>query len=279
MKDKRTTLITGSSDGIGLATAIRLAALGQEVILHGRDPAKLASAKEVIFKKTGKTSMTVQADLTSMKEVVQLANFVNSNFPKLDTLINNAGGLFPNREITIDGFEKTFAVNHLAHFLLSLKLSPTLEKSKQPRIININSELYKSVQPNFNDLNSTNEYKMMTAYSRAKLYNVYMTLAWKTNLPESRIELVALHPGFVNTNLARNIVGPKKILFSIIRNLFFTSPITGSQTAVHLATQPVLDVHKFYVKSKQQPYTNSALSLDSQNQMWDRSEKLLEYWI
>lgn len=279
MKDKRTTLITGSSDGIGLATAIRLAALGQEVILHGRDPAKLASAKEVIFKKTGKTSMTVQADLASMKEVVQLANFVNSNFPKLDTLINNAGGLFPNREITIDGFEKNFAVNHLAHFLLSLKLSPTLEKSKQPRIININSELYKSVRPNFNDLNSTNEYKMMTAYSRAKLYNVYMTLAWKTHLTESRIELVALHPGFVNTNLARNIVGPKKILFSIIRNLFFSSPITGSQAAVHLATQPVLDVNKFYIKSKQQPYTNSALSFESQKQMWDRSEKLLEYWI
>ena len=190
LNDNRTILITGSSDGIGLATAVRLAVLGQEVILHGRDPAKLASAKEVIFKQTGKTPMIVQADLTSMKEVIQLAHFVNSNFPKLDTLINNAGGLFPNREITIDGFEKTLAVNHLAHFLLSLKLAPTLEKSKKPRIININSKLYKSVQPDFNDLNSTNEYKMITAYSRAKLYNVHMTLAWNTHLPESRIELV-----------------------------------------------------------------------------------------
>ena len=279
MNSERTILITGSSDGIGLATALCLATLGHEVLLHGRDSAKLNSAKDLIFKKTGRAPKTVRADLSSMKEVLQLADFVNSNYLKLDTLINNAGGLFPNPEITIDGFEKTLAVNHLAHFLLSLKLALTLERSKKPRIININSKLYKSVQPSFNDLNSTNDYKMITAYSRAKLYNVYMTLAWQTHLPESRIEVVAVHPGFINTNLARNIVGPKKIFFSIIRNLFFSSPANGAQTVVHLATQPVLDVHHFYVKSKQQAYTDTALSLDSQKKMWDYSDKLLKSWI
>jgi len=279
LNHERTVLITGSSDGIGRATAVRLAELGQEVILHGRDTTKLAAVRDLIFKKTGKVPHIVQADLSSMKEVIRLVEFVNSHFSKLDTLINNAGGLFPNREISIDGFEKTFAINHLAHFLLSLKLLPILEKSKKPRIININSELYKSIQPNFNDLNSMGEYKMMDAYSKAKLYNIYMTLAWKKQLPRSGIELLALHPGYINTNLARHIVGPKKILFSVIRSLFFASPVTGSQTVVHLATQPILNVDKFYVKCKEQTYTDTALNADSQKQLWEHSERLLKSWL
>src|SRR5688572_27137240 len=165
----RIVLITGSTAGIGKIAARELAKLGARVILHGRDPAKTERvAKEL------NVDFAV-ADLSSMAEVRKLAEHIKTKYGRLNVLLNNAGAVNMKREVTVDGYERTFATNHLAYFLLTMLLLPELEKGAPARIVNVSSNAHTSADLNFDDLMMERGWWPWVQYGRSKLCNILFT--------------------------------------------------------------------------------------------------------
>jgi NAD(P)-dependent dehydrogenase (short-subunit alcohol dehydrogenase family) len=250
-------VITGATEGIGKATAIALAAdAGVRLILHGRSESKLSVVKEELEKVHGTGRVdTVVADFASLREVKSLGERLRDAYPTIDVLINNVGAMFSERGETVDGFERTFAVNYLAPTLLTELLHARM--APQGRIINLSSVGYKSAKPDFDDLQSRRSYKMMPAYFNAKLFNLYYTLSLAERLRGSGITVNAAHPGGVRTQLARDFKGPLRFLFSLMMPLFFIPPAKGAETSVYLACSP--DVRtvsgRYFVKCKSEMLT------------------------
>ena len=171
----KTILITGSTDGIGKQTAFELAEMGAAVIIHGKNSLRTKSVYEEIKQKTSNDSVDFFiADFSSLKKVKALSQYIHWKYDKLDVLINNAGVFETERKLSVDGFEKTFAVNHLAHFLLTTLLMDLIKKSDYSRIINVASMAHAS-ELDFDNLNGEKFYDGSTAYSYSKLCNIMFT--------------------------------------------------------------------------------------------------------
>jgi len=237
-------LITGATSGIGKAAAHALAKQGYHVIIHGRNPSKTeVIRKEVIASTDNKQVSAVTADLYSLADVRRMCADIQERFPKIDILINNAGGLMgKERDITEEGFEKTFAVNVLAPFLITHLLMDMLLKSDDARIINVASNSHQlNAKPDFDDIESEHQYNPLRAYGNAKLYLIWNTQHLVAQLQQDGIANVrayTMHPGAVATSFGTGSdLGPVLNFVSRLARFFFRSPEAGADTIVYLATE------------------------------------------
>lgn len=201
MKDK-IVLITGSTDGIGKETALQLAQLGATVIVHGRSTERCQATRDDIRQATGNPNVDcVVADLSSQRQVRQMAADIIVRYDRLHVLINNAGVILLKRQLTEDGLETTFAVNHLAPFLLTLLLLDLLKKSAPARIITVSSTVHYDEQIKFDNLQGERDYYGLGAYKVSKLGNVLFTFELAERLKGTGVTANCLHPGVVATKL------------------------------------------------------------------------------
>ncbi|MCD4671570.1 MAG: SDR family oxidoreductase [Anaerolineaceae bacterium] len=232
---QKTILITGATSGIGREAAMCLACQGMRVIVAGRNPHKTGAAVECIRRESGNLAVeSLLADLSSLAEVRRMANECKARYARLDVLVNNAGGFYSQRYTTVDGFERTFAVNYLAPFLLTNLLLDMLQDSAPARIVNVSSMAHIWGRLPFSNLQSEKAYSGWMAYSRSKMALIYFTYELARRLEGKGVTVNAVHPGLVKTNLQNNDTG---FFNSLLRALeVFAVPMEqGAAPLVHLA--------------------------------------------
>jgi len=273
----KTILITGGTSGIGFVAARSLADMGATVVLVGRDPARTAASAATIQRETGNSAVNaLTANLSSVEEVRNLAGSFMAQYSRLDVLLNNAGAVFTKRQTTVDGYERTFALNHLAPFLLTNLLLDRLKAYAPARIVTVSSMAHAGQKIDFDDVNrTTHSYGAWRAYGESKLANIMFTYALARRLAGTGVTANTLHPGVVNTNFAKNNGGPMKFAMALF-SPFEITPEKGAQTSIYLASSPeVADVSgQYFVKSK--PAKSSPASYDeaAQERLWSLSERM-----
>ncbi|HZC07116.1 MAG TPA: SDR family oxidoreductase [Ktedonobacterales bacterium] len=276
MADK-TVLITGATSGIGFIAARALAAMGAQVVIVGRDPAKAQASVERIQRETGgMKAYALSADLSSMEDVRRLAAEFQARYPRLDVLLNNAGAVFYSYQTTVDGYERTFALNHLAPFLLTNLLLDRLKSDAPARVVTVSSLAHVGQKLDFGDVNQTvRGYRAWRAYGESKLANVMFTYALARRLEGTGVTANTLHPGFVATNFARNN-GPRWQAAMTLARPFAISPERGAQTSIYLASSPdVAGISgKYFIKEKPANSSNVAYDVNAQEQLWSLSERM-----
>ncbi|MEO0732448.1 MAG: SDR family oxidoreductase [Bacteroidota bacterium] len=277
MEDK-TILITGANDGIGKATAWRLAERGAHLVLACRDEAKAQRTALKIIEATGNHKIdTLPLDLASFSSVRAAAEEFLAEHPKLDVLINNAGVYTDRLELTEDGYELQFGVNHLGHFLLTLSLMPALRCCRYcSRIINVSSALHIKGALKFDTLKGetgNKKYSGAYAYAQSKLANVLFTMELDRRFGEE-LTTNCLHPGVVGTRLANKKAGTLTSTIWTMYKPFASKPTQGADTSVYLATSPeVRDVSGRYFDEQQCLRKPSALARNEQlaRRLWEYS--------
>ena len=271
MKNK-VVLVTGATDGIGKETALKLAGLGAGVLLHGRDERKCTRVLDEIKRVNSSGShQFFLADFSSLADVAGMAADIMRSHSQLDVLVNNAGNFYKTRKMSADDFEMTFAVNHLAPFLLTLLLLDLLKAAASARIVNVASSAHKSInRVDFDNLQGEKEYDPFTAYCLSKLGNVLFTKTLARKLAGSGVSVNALHPGVVSTNLLRKSYHIDRI-----------STTEGAKTSVYLASSPkCADVSGMYFKNSQDRKPSElANDKDLQNDFWKISEEMVSDFI
>ena len=277
MKDK-IVLITGSSSGIGLATAEALAAEGAEIILAARSEEKLKEAKkQIVDKSSNKNIKYYVCDFSSQKSIHTLAENIKKDYSKIDVLINNAGGVFPAFKLTEDGLETTIATNHFAYFLLTNLLLDLVKKSDYARIVNVASGSHYDGKMDFESFTKTKGYFILKAYAQSKLANVLFTAELAERLKDSNVTVNCLHPGFVKTDIGnKDTQWYSKLFWSLASKLAGLSVEDGAKTSIYLASSDeVKNVSgKYFDKCKQKEASTLAKSKDLQKQLWLKSEQL-----
>lgn len=260
-------LVTGATDGIGRETARQLLAQGHRVLVHGRSPAKAASAAAEL----GGEAVPVSGDLSRMREVVGLAEQVGAHAASLDVLIANAGVYEMKRQLTEDGFELTMAVNHFAHFLLVQRLRAALRASRASRVVVVASMVHQSGRLDLDDLTFEDGYGAYEAYGASKLANVLFTRALAARLADgSDATANALHPGVIGTKLLCQGFG------------MGGAPVAqGAKTSVYLATSADVQgvTGKYFVDCREAKPSRLALDDRLAEELWQASERLLAAFL
>jgi len=254
--DQRVILVTGATDGIGRQTALELLRRGAHVLVHGRNAAKTSKVAQELARESGSSTLSsVAADLSSMAEVRRLAQEIEASVGRIDVLVNNAGVFLHERQTTVDGHEVTFAVNHLAPFLLTHLLLPKLRQSEQGRIVMVSSIAHSRGRIEFDDLKSEKYFHGYTAYATSKLANVLFAYEMARRLSNSPITSNALHPGVITTKLLKTGFGTTG-----------ASLAQGAATSVKLAMDPTLKATtgKYFADEREQ--RSSSTSHDQQLQ-------------
>jgi NAD(P)-dependent dehydrogenase (short-subunit alcohol dehydrogenase family) len=271
----RICLVTGATRGIGRATAEALAKSGAHVLLHGRDSASVgAVCREMV--RYGQVTGVV-GDLGSLTAVRKLAGDIAAQYPRLDVLVNNAGTGTRRRQTTVDGYERTFAINHLAPFLLTNLLLEKLKASKAARVVTVSSMAHRGATLDFDDLSfEKRKYGGLRAYGESKLANILFTLELASRLAGSTVTANCLHPGVVATNIFAAFGGPTGKIFSVLLRPFMLSPADGAKTSVYLASSPeVANVTgKFFDKCREVPPAPAAQDAAAAKRLWETSAKL-----
>lgn len=273
-------LITGGTAGLGKATAFALPQEGANTFIVGRDRNRCEETVDKIKKMTGNSSVDyIVTDLSSFRDIHALSEEIKQRIPHLDVLINNVGAKFVKRHVTVDGYEMTFALNYLGHFLLTNLLLDLLGKSESARIINVSSGAHGGCSNiNFNDLQKEDVYNGKYAYAQSKLANILFTYELSRRLAGKKISVNALHPGGVATNFCKNngwISWGKHVTAHLLaRNL--VGPTEGAKTIIYLATSPEVEgiSGKYFYNMK--PVSSSQLSYDEDTarRLWDVSLRL-----
>lgn len=278
-----TFLITGATDGIGKATALALAQRGARVILHGRNPAKLEATLAQLRAATGNTSLyPVLADFASLAEVAALADRVRTDFPQLNVLINNAGLLTDHRQLSVDSFEMTFAVNYLAPFLLTVSLLDTLKANTPGRIVHVASTALGGGMVDFDDLQLERGFGGWQAYANSKLMNVLFSHHLAGRLAGSGVVSNALCPGLIDTNFFHTNTlfagGSYERMQPGMR-----PPLEGALVPLHLATDPAAGEINgaFYVRQGRNGRRAVPLDWDRAvaAELWARSLGYVGRWL
>lgn len=269
--------ITGPTSGIGRATALALGERGAHLLLLCRGPEKgEALAREL--RDRGARADVVHADLASLRSVAEAARQVLERSPQLDLLINNAGLVNNARRETEDGLEEMFAVNHLAHFLLTLRLLPALCAAPAARIVHVASDAHHFVRGfDFDDYNwSRRRYRTFPAYGHSKLANILFNRALARRLADTSVVTNALHPGAVASGMGSNNGSLGKIAMTLLRP-FFLTPEQGARTSVYLATAPEVAAHRgeYFIKCKPAQPKPWARDDAAAERLWRLSEQLL----
>jgi NAD(P)-dependent dehydrogenase (short-subunit alcohol dehydrogenase family) len=237
----RICIVTGATSGIGFATAKILARQGATVVTVGRNPAKGTDTVARIRQQTGNHSVQyLQADLSVQAQVRGLAQEFQGAHSRLDVLINNVGAFFRERQLSVDGIEMTFALNHLSVFLLANLLLDTLKASAPARIVNVSSDAHRGARLDFDDLESRRSYRGFRAYAQSKLAVILFTYELSRRLEGTGVTVNVLHPGFVATNMYQNSGKLFKLLRPLI-SLLAKSPEEGAETSIYLATSTEME--------------------------------------
>jgi NAD(P)-dependent dehydrogenase (short-subunit alcohol dehydrogenase family) len=263
MNDK-TILISGSTDGIGKQAAFELAELGAKVILHGRNKPKVKRVLKEMEQKTSNDQLDFFiADLSSLQQIRKMAEEIQKKYSRLDVLINNAGVAMNILEISDDGYEMTFAVNHLAVFALSLLLLDLMTQSAPSRIINVSSMVHSS-SLNFENLVNPRHFDGWEVYCQSKLCNILFTYELAEKLQILGVTVNCVHPGVIDTKLLRVNFGGG-------------NPVTeGSRKLVYLATAPELATvtGKYFYGNRQTRSNEITYDAETRKKLWNLSEKL-----
>jgi NAD(P)-dependent dehydrogenase (short-subunit alcohol dehydrogenase family) len=237
----KTVIVTGATSGIGLVTARELARLGAQTVLISRSAEKCAAAVEQIKRETGQAQVSfIAADLATRAGVQQAAFEFKTSHPRLDVLVNNAGGVFMSRHVTLDGLEMTLALNHLNYFHLTILLLDLLKASGPARIVNVSSDAHRGGKIKLDDLQLTQGYSGFGAYSQSKLANVLFTYELARKLEGTNVTANTLHPGFVKTGFGKNNGGFMTLVLNLLTPLQ-KSPASGAETSIYLASSPEVE--------------------------------------
>ena len=263
-------MITGATSGIGRETAIALAGMGANLVLPVRSLLKGQKLKEEIYNKTGNSQVDImECDLASFQSIRNFTPGFLEKYDRLHILINNAG-LWESKPLkSVDGIELTFAVNHLAPFLLTHLLLDVMKKSAPGRIVNVSSEAHRSGRMKFNDLEGSRGWNSLRAYGQSKLANILFTMKLAELLKDDKITVNSLHPGVVATGLFSML--PKFLMN--FASLFMLSPEKGAQTTIYLATSPeIADITgQYFSKKKIKKPTSEAVDQKVADKLWEVS--------
>jgi NAD(P)-dependent dehydrogenase (short-subunit alcohol dehydrogenase family) len=276
MTDK-TVLITGGTSGIGKETALGLARMNATLVIVGRDQERTVGAVEEIKKTTGNDKVDYYlCDMASLAEVRKLASDFLSDHSRLDVLFNNAGAINSKRSLSKDGYELTFAVNHLAHFLLTNLLLDSLRRSAPSRVIVTSSSAANMGHIHFDDLMLERKYRALKAYSQSKLANQLFTFELARRLQKTGVTANYLHPGVARTGFAMNDRGAMRIGYSLL-SPFLINAKKAAETPIYLASSPDLNevTGKYFVKMREREPTVGATDLASASRLWEISEQLV----
>ena len=274
----KTCVVTGATSGIGHATAIGLARLGAKVVIVARNPVRAAAVAAEIGKIDGAAKAEIViADLTEMKQVRRAADEIRARFDRVDVLVSNAGGMFDTFRESSEGIERTYAINHLAVFLLTLSLHSSLMNSAHPRVVIVASNLQRAayirdyaslVQP---------KYEWSQVYAQTKLRNLIFARALSAIWKADGITVNSLHPGVVDTGLMSGWTnGAMKTVLSVVQKLFL-SPEKGALTSIFLASDPSVAgvTGSYFVKRTPRPHNPAADDVAVQQQLWEESTSFL----
>ncbi|MBA58658.1 MAG: short-chain dehydrogenase [Gammaproteobacteria bacterium] len=272
MNGKR-ILITGGNSGIGLVAATELAKQGAEIVLACRPTEKTEAAISALNFYSTVPVINLEVDLASLDSVRNLAKRFLDSYQTLDVLVNNAGVFPPKQQITEDGFEMQFAVNHLSHFLLSNLLLDCLKSSSPSRVVTISSMLHKKGKVDSESFRGYENYNSSSAYNNSKLYNVLFALELAERTKGTGVTSNVLHPGAVATDIVRDMPW---IIRKII-GLVFMSPEKGAQTTIKLASEPELEgvTGKYFDQLKLDECASLAHDQALRKSFWDKSAELV----
>jgi len=274
LKDQ-TVLITGATSGIGRITAHKLAGMGAQVVVIGRNPARAAETVAEIKRTTGNPQVeALVGDLSLMADVRRMTEEFRRRYDRLNVLVNNAGAVFFRYRLTPEGFETTLALNHLSHFLLTNLLLDQIKASAPARIINVSSLAHYGAFLNPDALLEGRYARSWMAYGQTKLMNILFTHELARRLPDG-VAVNSLHPGLVATNFGRSNGGIFRRMWDIFE-LIAVTPEDGAKTSIYLASSPEVAgvTGQYFVRCK--PVRSSIASYDEQlaRRLWEVSEKL-----
>jgi NAD(P)-dependent dehydrogenase (short-subunit alcohol dehydrogenase family) len=269
-------IVTGGSTGIGLESARGLAEMGASVWIVGRNELKSKIAVEDIKQSTGNDKVDYFiADLSSIASIKDVSRLVQSKLDHLDVLLNNAGAIFMTRKLSVDGFEMSFALNHINYFLFTKLLLDLLKSTPKARIVNVSSSAHYSGHINFSDLQSI-KYSPMRAYSASKLMNVLFSYELARRLAGSEIAVNALHPGFVASNFGKSNGGIMIPIFKLV-HLAAIDCREGAKTNIFLASSPEVEgiTGRFFNKSKAVKSSKESYDQSVALRLWDETDRLI----
>lgn len=287
----KTVIITGATNGIGKVTALDLAKQGAKVVIVGRNPQKTAATVAEIEGQTSQKVTSYLADLSKLDEVKSLGKKLIEDQLSPQVLVNNAGAFYNTRQVSADGLEMTFALNHMSYFVLTHLLLPSLQAAAnthgEARIINVSSAIHGFFNLNMDDLQGEHgRYSAFATYARSKLLNLLFTYELARRLAGKNITVNALHPGFVNSGFSLGQAGlfPKLMQYSapLMKALrVMITPEEGAKTTLYLVQSPdVSGISGAYFQNSKRA-KSSAASHDeaAAKQMWAISEKIagIEY--
>jgi len=271
-------LISGANSGIGKVTATELAKKGAHIVMLCRNQEKAERAKSDILKVCGHDKVDiVLADLSSLKQVNEAAELINASYTHIDVLLNNAGLIMgKEREVTKDGYEMTFQVNHLSHFLLTYKLLDKVLASPKGNIINVSSEAHRFANLDFNNLQMEKKYGGLRAYANSKLMNILFTYELAKRLDSTQTVTNALHPGGVATNFGKGVSGIFGAVMKLARP-FMVSEEEGAETSIYLASSEAgFAANGRYFKDKKPTAPTKVATNDyNASRLWEISEGML----
>ena len=268
---EKNIIITGGTDGIGLALSKRLIKGNYRIFIIGKNEEK---GNKIINELNNKKIEFLQCDLSEKEQILRLSKKLN-NLNSIDALVNNAGSIFEKRETNSLGIERTFALNHLSYFHLSLLLLEKLENSQSPRIINVASNAHKRHQLNLDDLENKENYNSWKAYCQSKLLNIFFTYSFNQKI-KSKIICNCLHPGFVNSNFGNNNSSFLRFGINVVKMLFAISNDEASKNLYSLLIAEDNDKTngKYFNKSKVKNSSKFSYDKNIGNFVWEKS---LEY--
>ena len=272
-------IVTGATGGIGLITARELAATGAKVVLVGRSAARLADAVALITQQTPDAQLdTIQADLSSQAEVCAVADTIKQRYDHIDVLINNAGAYYTTHQLSVDGIEMTWALNHMAPFLLTTQLLDLLRASAPARIITVASAAHQGAIIDFDDLEGKKRFSGWKAYGQSKLANIMFTYELANRLLESDVTANCLHPGFVATGFAQNNAGWFAKFFAVMQRYMAITPEQGAETSIFLARSDsvVTTTGRYFDKCKPVPSSKVSYDVTTQRRLWQLSQNMVK---
>ena len=266
-------IITGATDGIGLAAAKSIAKKGYHVSLVGRNPDKGKKALEAIIAHSSNENLDFfECDLSLIANVKDLADRIKQEHSKIDVLLNNAGGANKTKQITSEGLEKTFATNQMNYFVLSTELLNIISESSDGRIVNVASNAHIGAEVDYENINSEKSFSAWTSYCVSKLMNIMFT--YQLSSMQDRVSVNVLHPGFVDTNIAGNEGSLIKYIVKFGAKMFARTVDNGADSSIYLSTSD--DVKgvsgKYFFKCREIKSSRASYNQEDWKKVWDLCE-------
>ncbi len=277
---QKNIIITGATDGIGLAAAKSIASKGYHVGLVGRNPDKGKKAMEEIIAHSGNENLDfLHCDLSLVRDVKGLADRIKQKYSKIDVLLNNAGGANKTKQITSEGLEKTFATNQMNYFVLSTELLNIISESNDGRIVNVASNAHIGAEVDYDNINSEKSFSAWTSYCVSKLMNIMFT--YQLSSMQDKVSVNVLHPGFVDTNIAGNEGNLIKYIVKFGAKMFARTVDNGADSSIYLSTSDEVKgvSGKYFFKCREIRSSRASYIQEDWKKVWDLCEDYKEKLI